>query len=76
VMVAPHVGYQKVSHNGDFSYTDVSLTVSKDYSGFVPSLALVATDTKSIGGVKAYASPANGKNLGKTALVLGLKYNF
>ena len=75
--LAPHVGYQRVSHNSDFSYTDVSLTLSKEFvKGLTGSLALVATDTKDIGGVKAYASPANGKNLGRTGVVAGIKYAF
>ncbi|MEO8058689.1 MAG: TorF family putative porin [Burkholderiales bacterium] len=76
VMLAPHVGYQKVAKNSDFSYTDYSLTVSKDFEGFVVSAAVVGASTKSIAGVKAYASPANGKDLGKTGLVVGVKKTF
>ncbi|MBL8332493.1 MAG: hypothetical protein JNM08_05290 [Rubrivivax sp.] len=75
VMVAPHVGYQKVSGNSDFSYTDVSVAVSKDFSGLVPSLTLYYVDTKKINGGYAYVSPA-GKNLGRTGVVLGVKYTF
>ena len=72
--VTPHIGYQKIS--GPFSsvasYTDYALTVSKDYSGFLVSLALVGTDAD-----KAfYSSPVNGKELGKAGLVLGVKYSF
>lgn len=66
--LTPHLGYQHVK-NG-ISYTDYSLTVSKDFSGLVPSLAIVGTDLK-----KSEAT-VDGKFLGKTALVLGLKYNF
>ena len=73
--LVPHVGYQKVANNGSFSYTDYSLTVSKDFSGLVLSAAAVGTDTKKLGGVPAYVSP-QGKDLGKAALVLGVKYNF
>lgn len=73
-MIAPHVGYQKIK--GPFgdpaTYTDYSLTVSKDFKGLVPSLAIVGTDADKT----FYASPRNGKFLGKTALVLGVKYNF
>jgi uncharacterized protein (TIGR02001 family) len=76
VMLAPHVGYQRVAKNSDFSYTDYSLTVSYDYQGFVFSGAVVGASTKSINGVKAYASPANGKDLGKTGLVVGVKKTF
>ena len=76
VMLAPHVGYQKVAKNSDFSYTDYSLIVSKDFSGLVVSGGVVGADTKSIGGTKAYASPKNGKDLGKVGAVIGVKYNF
>jgi uncharacterized protein (TIGR02001 family) len=75
VMVAPHIGYQKVAHNGDYSYTDFALSVSKDFNGLVPSLTLYATDTKKINGGYAYISPS-GRNLGRTGVVLGVKYNF
>lgn len=73
--LAPHLGYQKVSHQGDYSYADYSLTLSKDFSGVVLSAALVGASVDKIAGVPAYASPA-GKNLGRTALVLGAKLNF
>jgi uncharacterized protein (TIGR02001 family) len=76
VMLAPHLGYQTVSKNGDFSYLDYSLTVSKDFGGLVVSLAAVGSDTKKIAGKPAYASPVNGKDLGKAGAVLGLKYTF
>ena len=77
ISVAPHLGYQKVSGNGDFSYTDYSLTASMEVAkGLTASLALVGASTKSIGGAKAYTSPANGKDLGKAGVVLGLKYGF
>ena len=73
----PHIGYQKVkgSGNGDFSYTDYSLTFSKDFSGVVVSAALVGTSTDKIAGKPAYVSPS-GKNLGRGTVVLGVKYNF
>ncbi len=73
--VVPHVGYQKVSNNGNYSYTDYSLTVSKDFSGLVVSAAAIGTNTKKLGGSPAYVSP-QGKDLGKAGLVVGLKYNF
>ncbi len=73
-MVTPHIGYQKIK--GPFStpgtYTDYALTVSKDFSGVLLSLALVGTDAD-----KAfYSSPVNGKELGKAGVVLGAKYSF
>jgi uncharacterized protein (TIGR02001 family) len=74
LMLAPHIGYQKIK--GPFadpgSYTDYSLTLSKDFSGFVVSGAIVGTDADK----SFYASPVNGKELGKTSLVVGVKYNF
>jgi uncharacterized protein (TIGR02001 family) len=68
-MITPHIGRQTVKNSGSFSYTDASLTVSKDFSGLVVSLAAVDAKT----GV--YVGPGN-KDLGKRALVLGAKYNF
>jgi uncharacterized protein (TIGR02001 family) len=77
ITLTPHIGYQKVASNSDYSYTDYSLTASMDVAkGLTASLAVVGADTKSIAGTKAYASPANGKDLGKAGVVLGLKYAF
>lgn len=77
VTLTPHLGYQKVAKNGDFSYTDYSLLVSKEVvKGLTVSGGVVGADTKSIAGTKAYASPANGKDLGKTGAVVGVKYAF
>lgn len=75
--LAPHLGHQKI--RGPFgsaaTYTDVALTLSKDFNGVVPSLALVGTDAD-----KGFYVPgplANStKFLGKTGLVLGVKVNF
>jgi len=74
ISVVPHVGYQKISgpYSGPGSYTDYSLTVSKDFSGVVVSGALVGTDADKT----FYSSPVNGKKLGKSGLVLSVKYNF
>jgi uncharacterized protein (TIGR02001 family) len=74
--ITPHIGYQSVRHNSDFSYTDYALSASKDLAGLVVSAAIVGADTKSINGTKAYASPANGKDLGRTTLVVGIKKTF
>jgi len=74
LMLVPHLGYQKI--NGPFSgvgsYTDYALTLSKDFSGLVVSAALVGTDADK----SFYSSPVNGKELGKSGVVVGLKYNF
>ena len=67
--ITPHAGHQRVQGLPAASYNDYSLTVSKDFNGLVPSLALVGTSTPN------YLSPA-GKDLGKSSLVLGVKYNF
>jgi uncharacterized protein (TIGR02001 family) len=68
-MITPHIGRQTVKNSGAASYTDASLTVFKDFSGFVVSLAGVDTNTG------AYRGP-NNKDLGKRSFVLGVKYNF
>ncbi len=70
--VAPHVGYQKVKNNSDFSYTDYAVTLGKDFgNGVSASAALVATNADDA----LYVTPA-GKFTGRTALVLGVKYSF
>lgn len=68
ITVAPHIGYQRVANNGDFSYTDYSLTVSKDFSGFLVSGALVGADLDVRG--------PNNKRLDKAGLVVSVKYTF
>lgn len=73
--LAPHVGYQKVVNITNASYTDYSLTLSKDFSGLAPSIALVGTNAD-----KNFYVPGSMANstqfLGKTALVVGVKYSF
>jgi uncharacterized protein (TIGR02001 family) len=72
--LTPHLGYQKVkgAGNGIYSYTDLALTVAKDLgNGLTASAALIGTDAKT----GSYVSPA-GKQLGKTGLVVGVKYAF
>lgn len=70
--LTPHVGHQTVKHSAVASYTDFSLTLAKDFSGVVLSGAIVGTDADK----SFYASPANGKFLGKTSFVIGLKKTF
>lgn len=70
--LTPHIGYQKVKNNNSYSYTDYALTLGKDFgNGLSASAALVGTDA----GDGLYVSPS-GKNLGKSGLVLGVKYSF
>ncbi|MBE0546151.1 MAG: hypothetical protein IH627_00530 [Rubrivivax sp.] len=74
--LAPHVGYQKVAHIGNASYTDYSVTVSKDLgSGLSVGLALVGTDADKSFYVPGAAANSS-KFLGKTALVLSVKATF
>ncbi len=70
--LTPHVGHQTVKHNSAASYTDYSLTLAKDFSGLVLSGAVIGTDADKT----AYANPVNGKFMGKTMLVIGLKKTF
>lgn len=66
--ITPHVGHQKVRRNSAASYTDWSLALGYDFgNGLSASLAYVDTDTN------AYIAP-NGKDLGKSGAVLGIKY--
>jgi uncharacterized protein (TIGR02001 family) len=69
--VVPHIGRQRVANNGNASYTDLSLTVTKEAYGLVFSGMVVGTDA-----TKAVYTPASGKFFGKTAIVLGVKKNF
>lgn len=67
--LTPHVGYQKVKNNSAASYTDWSLTLSKEFMpGLVGSLAYVSTDID--------VPMPNGRNAGKSGAVLGVKYSF
>jgi uncharacterized protein (TIGR02001 family) len=72
--LVPHIGYQKVKNTPASSYTDYSLTLAKDFgNGFSATVAVVDTDNDT-----AYISPATAgsKNLGKSGVVLGVKYAF
>lgn len=76
VSIVPHVGYQRVAGDlSDYSYADYSVTASKDFDGFLLSGAIVGTNNKKINGNYAYISP-EGKNLGRTMLVVGVKKTF
>ena len=61
-----HAGRQKVRNAGQASYSDWKIGASKDFGMLGGALAVVGTSA----GKAAYASPANGKFLGRTALVL------
>ena len=72
---APHLGYQMVKGDEaraiDLSYTDIALTLGKDLgNGLTASAALIGTNAKT--GAYQYGT----KQLGKTGLVVGIKYAF
>ena len=75
VMFAPHLGHQKVENIVGGTYTDYSVTLSKDFSGIVPSIAIVGTDASKTFYVPGGAANSN-KFLGKSGVVVGIKYNF
>ncbi len=70
--LTPHVGYQKVENIANASYTDYALTVSKEISALTLSAAVIGTDADKT----FYAAPTNGKNLGRSSLVVAAKYSF
>ncbi len=75
--LVPHVGYQKLkgAANTDGSYTDYSLTLSKDLgNGLALTGAVVGTDASK----NFYYTPGKQgvEGLGKTGVVVGLKYSF
>jgi len=67
-----HAGHQDVKNLSAASYTDWKLGASKDFGIVTGTLAVIGTDASKI----AYASPANGKFLGKTALQLMISKTF
>jgi uncharacterized protein (TIGR02001 family) len=74
--LVPHLGYQRVAHNSNFSYADYSLVGTYEpLKSLVLSVGVFGADTKKINGTPAYVSPA-GKDLGKAGAVAGVKYSF
>jgi uncharacterized protein (TIGR02001 family) len=67
-----HAGHQNVKHNGAASYSDYKIGVSKDYGIVAASLAFIGTNADKV----AYASPYNGKFLGKNMLVASVSKTF
>jgi uncharacterized protein (TIGR02001 family) len=70
LMLTPHVGRQTVEKYNELNYHDYSLTVSKDFDGWVPSLSIVDTNARE----DLYT--VKGKYLGKTGLVASVKKTF
>ncbi len=73
--IAPHIGYQRVARIANASYTDYSLSIYKDFKGWVPSLTLYGTDADKGFYVPGVAAKSN-TFLGKAGLVAAIKYNF
>ena len=70
--LTPHVGRQGVKNHPVASYNDYALTLGKDLgNGLSASAAVIGTNATT----GAYVSPSN-KDLGKSGLVVGLKYTF
>lgn len=79
--LTPHIGSQRVP-NQNFggstdgkaaNYMDYSLTLGKDFgNGLSGTAALIGTDTKRPG----FYRDSKNKDLGKSTLVVGLKYTF
>ena len=67
-----HAGHQRVTHNSAASYSDWKLGVTKDFGVVTVALAAFGTNADKT----AYASPANGKFLGKRALVASVSKTF
>ena len=64
-----HAGHQNVKNNGDFSYSDYKVGVTKDFGVFSLGLAAIKTNTD------AYVG-RNGKNLGKSGAVVTISKTF
>lgn len=67
-----HAGRQRVKNNGSADYSDWKLGVTKDLGFASVQLAAVGTNASKA----AYASPVNGKFLGKNALQLTVNRTF
>jgi len=71
---APHLGRQDIKNGSAFSYTDYALTLGKDLgNGLSASAAVIGTNAKTGSYVSTFAP---GKQMGKSGLVVGLKYAF
>jgi len=72
--LTPHVGRQTIPNqtNNAGDYTDYSLTLAKDFgNGLTASIAAIGTNAKD-----AFYKVGRFDNLGKDAVVVGLKYSF
>ncbi|WP_300751109.1 TorF family putative porin [Janthinobacterium sp.] len=67
-----HAGYQNVKNSDVSSYADWKVGLTRDFGFVTGALAVIGTNADK----QAYASPANGKFLGKTALQLTVSKTF
>ena len=77
----PHLGYQMVkgdeARTTDLSYADIGLTLGKDLgNGLSATAAIIGTNAKTGAYYYGSNSAAADKQLGKTGLVVGIKYAF
>lgn len=72
LVVNLHAGRQRVAHNPAASYTDWKIGVTRDFGIVTGALAYIGSNADKT----AYASPANGTFLGKSALVLTVSKTF
>lgn len=81
--LTPHIGRQMIpnqnigtSTDGKAgNYTDYSLTIAKDFGNSITgTAALIGTDAKN--GAGTFYRDFNNKDLGKSTLVVGVKYSF
>ena len=70
--LTPHIGHQRVKNTANANYTDYSLTVAKDFgNGLSASAAAIGSDSK-----RVFYTDLNGKYIGNSTIVLGVKYSF
>ncbi|MBJ7309649.1 TorF family putative porin [Rugamonas sp. CCM 8940] len=67
-----HAGHQKVKGSDVANYTDWKIGATKDFGVVSGALAVIGSNARE----EAYSSAANGKFLGKTALVLSISKTF
>ena len=67
-----YAGHQKVKNNSAASYTDWKVGVTKDFGFVTGAIAVFGTDADKT----VYASPVNGKFMGKTAVVVTVSKTF
>jgi len=70
--VSPHVGRQTIANSPAGNYVDVSLGVTKDFSGLLIGLTYITVDAKD----ESFYQTFDKKFQGKSGLVLSAKYNF